>query len=110
MEWAIIVLSVLILISIYVIFNLYRKNEILQKIADNQSDWIDYSGDTIKGLYVRLKQVDNRNIFEKDDDVGFIFAELLRLTQETDKKLNSYESEIKEINKNVVVTEENINE
>jgi hypothetical protein len=33
-------------------------------------------------VYKRLKMVDDKNLFEKDDDVGFVFSEIQRVIQE----------------------------
>ena len=31
--------------------------------------------------------VDDKNLFEKDDDVGFVFTEIVRITKEFDEKI-----------------------
>ena len=41
----------------------------------------------IDQVYARIKSVDDRNLFEKDDDVGFVFSEIVRITKEFDEKI-----------------------
>ena len=41
----------------------------------------------IGDVYKRIKAVDERNLFEKDDDVGTTFADILRITKEFDEKI-----------------------
>jgi hypothetical protein len=31
--------------------------------------------------------VDDKNLFEKDDDVGFVFSEILRVTKEFNERI-----------------------
>lgn len=92
------IISMLTISSIlaYLVYSLSKKNNILEIITDQQSEWIDDFGDEIKQVYNRLKAVDNSNIFEKDDDVGFAFSEILRITREFDEEINNYENTIRE--------------
>ena len=64
----------------YLVINQTRKLEVYE-------EWVQHFGDEIQNTYVRLKQVDERNIFEKDDDVGFVFSELLRISDEFNQKV-----------------------
>jgi hypothetical protein len=61
--------------------------------------WVEYFRDEITDVYVRLKTVDDKNLFDKDDDVGFVFTEMLRIVDELDKKLKYEESQKEEQNK-----------
>lgn len=45
-------------------------------------DWLDFFKSEVDEVYSRMKAVDDRNLFEKDDDVGFVFTELLRISKE----------------------------
>jgi hypothetical protein len=41
---------------------------------------VDFKG-LVNNVYKKLKDVDNRGIFEKDDDVGFVFSEIVKLIE-----------------------------
>jgi transcription elongation factor Elf1 len=64
----------------YACYNLIRKIEVYE-------DWVDTFREESDGLYQKLKAVDDRNLFEKDDDVGFVFSEILRITKEFNDKV-----------------------
>ena len=59
----------------YACFNLIKKVEIYE-------EWVDKFKAESESLYDRLKMVDDKNLFEKDDDVGFVFSEVVRITKE----------------------------
>lgn len=61
-------------------FNMERKMDIYE-------EWIVRFRTQIEYVYTRMKEVDDRNLFDKDDDVGFVFTELLRITQEFDESV-----------------------
>jgi hypothetical protein len=84
MDILLIILIGLLLISIgalsYACYNLLRKIEVYE-------NWVDTFREESEGLYQKLKSVDDRNLFEKDDDVGFVFSEILRITKEFNDKV-----------------------
>ena len=47
-------------------------------------EWVTTFRTQIDNVYKRLKFVDEKNLFEKDDDVGFVFSELVRIMKEFD--------------------------
>lgn len=59
----------------------YACINMLKKI-ETYENWIDLFRSEIDSIYHRLKMVDDQNLFEKDDDVGFVFSEILRVTEE----------------------------
>lgn len=59
----------------YACFNLIKKLEIYE-------NWVDTFKEESESLYQKLKAVDDRNLFEKDDDVGFVFSEIKRIVKE----------------------------
>ena len=59
----------------YACYNMLKKIEV-------HEEWIDQYRSEINNVYKRLKMVDDKNLFEKDDDVGFVFSEILRVTEE----------------------------
>lgn len=64
----------------YACYNLLKKIDIYE-------DWLDMFRTEIDEVYTRIKAVDDRNLFEKDDDVGFVFTEIVRITKEFDEKI-----------------------
>jgi hypothetical protein len=63
----------------YACYNMLKKMEVYE-------DWLRYFREEISDVYSRIKAVDDKNLFEKDDDVGFVFSEILRITKEFDEK------------------------
>ena len=61
-----IILTLVITISFFVIRNLIQKNEQLEDFISKQSD-------AINACDQRLKQLDDKNIFYADDQIGFFF-------------------------------------
>lgn len=82
--WIITTLLVLFILTTaalgYACFNLLKKIEIYE-------EWLDLFRSEIDLVYKRIKAVDDKNLFEKDDDVGFVFAEIVRITKEFDEKI-----------------------
>ena len=54
----------------------------LLKQIDVYEDWVELFRSEASKIYDRLKMVDDKNLFEKDDDVGFVFSEILRVVKE----------------------------
>lgn len=77
-----IVLSGLLLISVYIIHNLYIKVELLErKYADDLSEQAARTFNTYNFILnlcvtaaIRLRDIDRKGVFEKDDEVGIAFA------------------------------------
>ena len=44
--------------------------------------WLNMFRSEIESFYKRLKMVDDKELFVRDDDVGFVFSEILRVTKE----------------------------
>ena len=80
---SIIVLSVLLLSSIYVNINLYKKFEKLEEIAENSVDTLLENEKFLTELKNRvlsqqsyLRQLDRIGAFEADDETGYFFKEM----------------------------------
>ena len=68
----IILLTLSISISFFIIRNLLIKNEKLEDFISKQSD-------AINACDQRLKQIDNKGTFYADDEVGWFFKELKKI-------------------------------
>jgi hypothetical protein len=75
------VLSVLIVILGFTTFNLMRKQEKAEDIVLGYMNYLDTFSKIIEASNKKLKDVDNRQIFEKDDDVGVIFESILKIQE-----------------------------
>ena len=70
----IILLTLSITISFFIIRNLLLKNEKLEDFIAKQSDAINQCDQ-------RLKEIDNKNIFYADDEIGFFFEEVKKIQE-----------------------------
>ena len=74
MEIIIGILSALLIVAGFVIYNLIKKNEILEDFITKQSEAIDYCDN-------RLNQIDNKGSFIADDEVGWFFKEIKKIQE-----------------------------
>ncbi len=70
----IIIQSALIIASLFVIWNLMKKNERFEDFVVKQSDAIDYSDK-------RLKTIDDKGSFIADDEVGWFFVQIKEIQE-----------------------------
>jgi len=47
----------------------------------------------VNNVYKKLKDIDNRGIFEKDDDVGFMFSDIVNIIKITNERINDDDSD-----------------
>ena len=79
--YIVIIVCLLSTASVYVLLNLYRKNKIYE-------NWIlDFRG-MAKDIKQNWREIDSRQMFEKDDDVGVVFEELDTLINKLDTKVH----------------------
>lgn len=82
--WIITTLMVIFFISTcafaYACYNMLKKIEVYE-------DWLEMFRTEVKDVHTRIKTVDDRNLFEKDDDVGFVFSEIVKIIKEFDEKI-----------------------
>ena len=48
--------------------------------------WISNFQMELEKTYLRLKEIDDREMFAKDDDVGFVFTSILNIIDELNKE------------------------
>ena len=70
----IILLTLSITISGFIIRNLLIKNEKFEDFIAKQSD-------AINQCDLRLKQIDDKNIFYSDDEIGWFFKEIKKIQE-----------------------------
>ena len=76
METALFIISILFALCIYVIFNLLKKLEKYEEQIEQYMEFIETETKRNEALLEALRQIDNRQMFEKDDDVGSIFYQI----------------------------------
>ena len=72
-----IILGLLILTEGYVIWNLFRKTELLET-------WVEDFTQRVQAVQDDLKEVDSQGYFEADDEVGSIFKRIKQIINELD--------------------------
>lgn len=58
----------------------------LYEKIDTLSNWISEFKQTTENTLQKLKEIDDRQIFQKDDDVGFVFSEIVKLIEKLNKR------------------------
>ena len=81
LNYGLIVFTVVLCTLVYILFNLYRK----VKIYEN---WSVILRERVEKLQQDVSEVDTRGLFEKDDDVGFVFSEIAELIDNLDHGVN----------------------
>lgn len=78
----IIILSSLVILLGYIVFNLFKKVERLEKIVDSQENYIQGVSSTINYVSKRLEDIDHKGTFESDDEIGWFFESIKTLQRE----------------------------
>lgn len=86
MIYAIVILSLLVVVLGYTTFNLLRKNEKQEDILAGYMTYLNKISDTIELADKKLKEVDSRGAFKSDDEVGFVFEQV----KSVQKVLNTF--------------------
>ena len=69
-----IILTIVLTISFFIIRNLILRNEQLEDFISKQSE-------AISACDQRLKEIDDKNIFYADDQIGFFFKEVQKIQE-----------------------------
>lgn len=86
----IIILSILLLLLGYAVFNLLRKLETLEDILMQSDTFVSGMTNKIEEATERLKDIDLKGTFESDDEVGWFFKSLLELQEELQSYVDQY--------------------
>ena len=78
MNTVILINIIVILVGVigYVIWNLMKKVEKLESMIDVQEKYITDFYDLVKQSEVKIKEIDSKQLFQSDDEVGFFFNNL----------------------------------
>jgi hypothetical protein len=88
------VLLISVVANIFLIISLRRAFYTI----DVLEEWLVDFKQSVNNVYKKLKDVDNRGIFEKDDDVGFLFSDILNIIKITNERINDESSAPTNIN------------
>jgi len=83
-----VILTLLLISLISNIFLLIALKKSFQQIDELESWLIEFKR-LVKNTYNKLKFVDDRGIFVKDDDVGFLFTDMLNIIESTNKRIQT---------------------
>ena len=75
----IIIINILIILFIiigYIIWNLLKKTEKLESMINLQETYILEFYDLVKQSELKIKEIDQKQLFQSDDEVGFFFTNL----------------------------------
>jgi hypothetical protein len=75
----IIILGLLVVVLGYTTFNLLKKNEKQEDILAGYMVYLNKISDIIEHSDKRLKEVDARESFKSDDEVGFFFESIKQI-------------------------------
>lgn len=67
------------IVSLYIVRNLMNKTERLE-------DWVENYTEKIYVAYTEMKLLDDRGIFEADDEVGDVFSKLKDVTEQLNQE------------------------
>ncbi len=76
MEIAIIILSIITPVLGYTTFNLLRKQEKLEDIIIDQTNYIDEFSKQLDIADKRLAKIDEKGSFKSDDEIGWFFNQI----------------------------------
>ena len=76
-----IILTVVIITSFFIIRNLTIKNENQEDIIKEYEDFIIKQSEAITACDQRLKKVDDKGVFQADDEIGWMFKEILKIQE-----------------------------
>jgi len=81
----IIILSILIIVLGVAIRNLLIKVERYEDVTVNQTEYLQNISDLILDSQKHLKSLDEREVFESDDEVGYFFEQLKKVQEELNR-------------------------
>ena len=76
-----IILTIVIIISFFIIRNLTIRNEKQEDMIKEYESFIIKQSEAIIACDQRLKQVDDKGIFKSDDEIGWMFEEILKIQE-----------------------------
>jgi hypothetical protein len=91
----VIFLSILSVISIIAAYKFYKIADFHMDRADLYENWIKEFRNDVRKTYIDIKTLDSKQIFEKDDEVGQTFSQLLEIIDKLNNVVQEEEEEEK---------------
>ena len=82
------IIITLFMATIYACYNLFRKTERLEKVVDQQDQYITNISELIELSNKKIGESEVAQAFKADDEIGFFFETL----QEIQNQLNSFKT------------------
>jgi hypothetical protein len=79
LEITITILSILVVVLGYTTFNLLRKNEKQEDILVSYMGYLSKIDVAIKESDKKIKEIDKRESFKSDDEIGWFFTEIKKI-------------------------------
>lgn len=76
MEILLIIISILFIISIYIVINLLRKTEKYEDLAKYYADLFIQMDSFIEMSNKRIQEIDEKGLFKSDDEIGWFFEQI----------------------------------
>ena len=80
-----IILSILLIVSVVALRNLLIKVEKYEDVVQDQVQYLQNISKTITESQKHLQNLDERGVFQSDDEVGFFFESMKTVQQELDR-------------------------
>jgi len=81
----VIILSLLNIAAIIAIRNLMIKVEKYEDITVNQTEYLQNISNTIRDSQKHLKNLDQKGVFQGEDEVGYFFNQMMNVQKELDR-------------------------
>ena len=82
---AIILLSIVVILLVVAVKNLLIKVEKYEDVTVDQTEYLQTISNLIKDSQKHLKNLDEKGIFQADDEVGYFFEQLLKVQEELNR-------------------------
>ena len=76
-----IILTVVIVVSFFIVRNLLKQLEKLEDIQTEYENFIIKQSEAINACNQRLKEIDDKGIFYADDQIGWFFKEVQKIQE-----------------------------
>lgn len=76
MIYLVIILTIMVVVLGFTTFNLLRKNEKQEDILAGYMSYLNKIADYIEFADKRIKEIDAKETFKSDDEVGFFFEQI----------------------------------
>ena len=80
-----IILSILLIVLLIALRNLLVKVEKYEDITVDQANYLQNISDLIKDSQKHLQSLDERGVFQSDDEVGYFFEQMKSVQKELDR-------------------------